>query len=191
MTTCRLFHEGGRSHFMTKRFDRTDNGGKIHMQSLGAIAHYDFNQPASYSYEEAVQTMKRLGLPREDLEQQVLRGMFNVVGRNQDDHVKNIAFLMDRRGSWRLSPAFDVTYAYEPAGIWTGQHQMSINGKREQIGRNDLMALANIAGIKRNRANDMLDQVLQAVSRWETFAETAGVEDARMAQIRKTHVLAM
>ena len=174
---------------MTKRFDRTDNGGKIHMQSLGAIAHYDFNQPASYSYEEAIQTMKRLGLPREDLEQQVLRGMFNVVGRNQDDHVKNIAFLMDRRGNWRLSPAFDITYAYEPAGIWTGQHQMSINGKREQIGRDDLIALANIAGIKKNKANEMLDHVLRTVSKWKEFAYTAKVEEPRIVQIHKTHRL--
>jgi len=124
MTRCHLHHEGGRSHFMTKRFDRSDDGSKHHMQSLGAMAHLDFNQPASYSYEQAIQTMKRLGLAQKDLEQHVLRAMFNVVGRNQDDHVKNIAFLMNRRGEWRLSPAFDVSYAYDPNGDWTSQHQM-------------------------------------------------------------------
>ena len=191
MTECRLFHEGRRNHFMTKRFDRTDNGGKIHMQSLGAIAHYDFSRAGSYSYEEAVQVMKRLGLPREDLEQQVLRGMFNVVGRNQDDHVKNIAFLMDRLGNWRLSPAFDITYAYNPSGIWTGQHQMSINGKRDQINREDLISLAKIAGIKKFHANDMLDHVLQTISQWEKFAKAAGVEDTRIAKIHKTHILGL
>ncbi len=118
MTPCRLHDEGGRSHFMTKRFDRTSTGGKRHMQSLGAIAHFDYSQPASYSYEQAIQVMKRLGMPRADLDQQVLRAMFNIVGRNHDDHVKNIAFLMNRRGDWSLTPAFDVTYAWDPDGDW-------------------------------------------------------------------------
>ena len=99
MAACRLHHEGGRSHFMTRRFDRTATGAKLHMQSLGAIAHYDYNQPASYSYEQAIQVVRRLGLPRDDLDQQVLRAIFNAVGRNPDDHVKNIAFLMKDRKS--------------------------------------------------------------------------------------------
>jgi len=119
MTTCRLHHEGGRSHFMTKRFDRSASGSKSHMQSLGAIAHYDYRQPASYSYEQAIQVIRRLRLPRKDMDQQVLRAIFNVVGRNCDDHVKNIAFLMNRRGEWRLSPAFDISYAWNPSGQWT------------------------------------------------------------------------
>lgn len=189
MTKCKIFPEGGRSHFMTKRFDRTDTGGKTHMQSLGAIAHYDFNQPASYSYEQAIQIMKRLDLPREDLEQQVLRAMFNVISRNQDDHVKNITFLMDRRGNWKLSPAYDITYAYDPHGVWTSQHQMSINGKRDNFSRDDLIALAKIAGIKSFHAKDMLAHVLKTVSQWENFAKAAKVEDIRIAQIRQTHRL--
>ncbi len=183
MADCRLYHEGGRSHFMTKRFDRTDNGRKLHMQSLGAIAHFDYNQPGGYSYEQAVNIMKRLRLKREDMEQQVLRAMFNVVGRNHDDHVKNIAFLMDRRGIWRLSPAFDMTYAWNPLGEWTSQHQMSINGKRREIERQDLMALANIAGIKAAAANDMLDNVISVFTRWPDLAERAEVEDFRVEQI--------
>ncbi|MEL7658539.1 MAG: type II toxin-antitoxin system HipA family toxin [Bacillota bacterium] len=129
MTECRLHHEGGRSHFLTKRFDRNADGSKIHMQSLCALAHVDFNEPALYSYEQTIQIMKRLRLSQSDLDQQVIRAMFNVVGRNHDDHVKNIAFLMNRRGDWKLSPAFDVSYAYDPKGYWTSQHQMSINGK--------------------------------------------------------------
>ncbi len=189
MTKCKIFPEGGRSHFMTKRFDRTDTGGKTHMQSLGAIAHYDFNQPASYSYEQAIQIMKRLDLPREDLEQQVLRAMFNVISRNQDDHVKNITFLMDRRGNWKLSPAYDITYAYDPHGVWTSQHQMSINGKRDNFSRDDLIALAKIAGIKSFHAKDMLAHVLKTVSQWENFAKAAKVEDIRIAQIQQTHRL--
>ena len=134
MMDSKLHNEGGRSHFMTKRFDRTLNGGKIHAQTLGALAHYDYNLAGSNSYEQAIQVMKHLGLSRQDLEQQVLRTFFNIVGRNQDDHVKNIAFLMDRGGRWTLSPAYDLIYSWNPTGDWTSQHQMSINNKRE-IGR--------------------------------------------------------
>jgi serine/threonine-protein kinase HipA len=191
MSPCRLHHEGGRSHFMTKRFDRTAKGGKRHMLSLGAMSHYDYNQPASYSYEQAVQVIRRLGLPREDLAQQVVRGMFNVVGRNHDDHVKNIAFLMNRRGRWRLAPAFDVSYAWDPAGQWTSRHQMSVNGKRDDFDRDDLIALAHVAGIKKAPANDMLDRVIDAVREWPTFAEAAGVPEARTADIQahqRTHL---
>lgn len=184
MAPCRLHHEGGRSHFMTKRFDRSANGGKRHMQSLGAIAHYDYNQPASYSYEQAIQVIRRLGLPREDLDQQVLRAMFNVVVRNHDDHVKNIAFLMNRRGKWRLSPAFDIAYAWDPRGEWTSRHQMSVNGKRDEFERKDLIALANAAGIKKARANEMVDRSIETVRRWPDFAEKAGVADARAAEIQ-------
>lgn len=184
MSPCRLHDEGGRSHFMTKRFDRDEKGGKRHMQSLGAIAHYDYNQPASYSYEQAIQVMKRLELPREDLDQQVLRTVFNVVGRNHDDHVKNIAFLMNRRGKWRLSPAFDMAYAWDPRGEWTSRHQMSVNGKREEIGRADLIALAKVAGIKKARANEMIDRVIEAVRRWPDIAQKARVADERMAKIQ-------
>ncbi|MBI9046439.1 MAG: type II toxin-antitoxin system HipA family toxin [Anaerolineaceae bacterium] len=189
MTACRLHHEGGRSHFMTKRFDRYGSSGKYHMQSLGALAHFDYNQPASYSYEQSLQTMKRLGLSREELEQQVLRAIFNVVGRNQDDHVKNIAFLMNRKGAWRLSPAFDVSYAYDPKGDWTGKHQMSINGKRDFFNREDILSLANIGGIKIARANEILKHVIESIKLWPDFAEKAGVSEKRMLQIQTTHRL--
>jgi len=187
MTRCRLHNEGGRSHFMTKRFDRFDNGKKLHMQSLGATAHYDYNQPAAYSYEQAIHVIKRLGLSREDLKQQVLRAMFNVVGRNHDDHVKNIAFLMNRHGNWKLSPAYDISYAYDPMGDWTSQHQMSVNGKRDSFERKDLIALANIAGIKATHANEMLDHTIIAISRWSEFAEKAGIEESLVVQIQNNH----
>jgi len=191
MASCRLHHEGGRSHFMTKRFDRSTRGGKRHMQSLCAIAHYDFKQPAIYSYEQAIQVIRRLGLPREDLDQQVLRAIFNVVGRNHDDHVKNIAFLMNRQGKWRLSPAFDIAYAWDPRGEWTSRHQMSVNGKRDKFEREDFIALANLAGIKKARANKMVDRVIETVRRWPDFAEKAGVANARVTKIQasqRTHL---
>ncbi len=191
MSACRLHHEGGRSHFMTRRFDRSATGAKRHMQSLGAMAHYDYNQPATYTYEQAIRVIRRLGLPREDLKQQVLRTIFNVVGRNHDDHVKNIAFLMDRRGRWRLAPAFDISYAWDPQGAWTSRHQMSVNGKRDAFDRDDLVALANAAGIKKSPANEMVDRVVASVRRWPEYAAKAGVGDARMAQIQaaqRTHL---
>jgi serine/threonine-protein kinase HipA len=184
MTTCRLHHESGRSHFMTKRFDRTAKGGKLHMQSLGAIAHYDYRQPGSYSYEQAIQVIRRLGLSRNDLNQQALRAIFNVIGRNCDDHVKNIAFLMDRQGEWCLSPAFDISYAWNPGGEWTSRHQMSVNGKREGIKRMDLIAMANAADIKQVRANQMIDSVIGVVRHWPEFAGKAGVADARIKDIQ-------
>ena len=186
MTTCRLHHEGGRSHFMTRRFDRTPEGRKLHMQSLGAMAHFDFNQAGAYSYEQAFQVIRRLGLPRKDVEQQVLRAMFNVVARNQDDHVKNIAFLMDKRGGWRLAPAFDITYALNPDGQWTNQHQMSLNSKRDHFEREDLIALAGVAGVKEAPANEMLDRVLQAARNWVTYAEQAGVPEEWAVRIHET-----
>ena len=184
MMPSRLHYEGGRSHFMTKRFDRTAEGNKLHMQSLGAIAHFDFNQPNIYSYEQAILTMERLGLPQKDLEQQILRTLFNVVGRNQDDHVKNIAFLMNQSGEWRLSPAFDVTYAYDPNGHWTGKHQMSINGKRDKINLQDLFSLAKMGGIKSNRTLDLLDHVIKAVELWPNIAENVGVFEINIQQIQ-------
>jgi serine/threonine-protein kinase HipA len=186
MAPCRLHHEGGRSHFMTKRFDRSAEGGRCHMQSLGATAHYDYKQAASYSYEQALQVIRRLKLPREDRDQLVLRAMFNVVGRNQDDHVKNIAFLMNRRGEWRLSPAFDICYAWDPSGDWTSQHQMSVNGKRDAFEREDLLSLASVAGIKKAHANELIDRAIGAVRRWPEFAARAGVPAARAAGIQAT-----
>ena len=116
MTECRLLEEGGRRHFMTRRFDRNDDGQKLHMQSLCALAHYDFNAAGAYSYEQAFLVLRQLNLPMAAMEEQFRRMVFNVVARNQDDHPKNIAFLMDRGGAWSLSPAFDVTYSYNPAG---------------------------------------------------------------------------
>ena len=189
MTECRLHHEGGRSHFMTKRFDRNADGSKIHMQSLCALAHVDFNEPALYSYEQTIQTMKRLRLSQSDLDQQVIRAMFNVVGRNHDDHVKNIAFLMNRRGEWRLSPAFDVSYAYDPKGYWTSQHQMSINGKRESFSTLDLISMAKIAGIKNNRALEMLDRVITTMKSWPEVADNIGIPEDRIRKIQSAHRL--
>jgi len=189
MSGNRLHHEGGRSHFMTRRFDRTPAGGKRHMQSLAALAHLDFNNPAANSYEQAVLVIRRLDLPMHDRRQLFLRAVFNVVARNQDDHVKNIAFLMNRRGDWRLAPAFDVCYAFQPDGPWTGRHQMSINGKRDGFKRADLYLLAATAGIKRRKVNELIDRVVGSVRRWPDFAAEAGIPTERVDRIGRTHRL--
>ena len=187
MEDCRLHEEGGRAHFMTRRFDREPRGGKLHMQSLGAMMHFDFNVAGAYAYEQAMRTIRHLELPAEDIEQQVRRAFFNVLARNQDDHVKNIAFLMGRDGLWRLSPAFDIAYSYNPSGAWTGRHQMSLNGKRDGFELEDLMAFAGVAGLKKSRANTILDQVTAAVSNWRDFAEQADVIEIDIVRIENAH----
>ncbi len=191
MTETRLLEEGERRHFMTRRFDRTPLGDKLHMQSLGAIAHLDYNDPLAHSYEEAFLAIRRLGLPMATIEEQYRRMAFNVVARNQDDHVKNIAFLMDRRGHWSLAPAFDLTYAFNPHGRWTARHQMSIAGRRDEFTGEDLRACARIATMKRGRADTILDEVRDAVVRWAEFAAAAGVREEHEAGIAATHRLAI
>jgi serine/threonine-protein kinase HipA len=185
MSDCRLFEEGDRRHFMTRRFDRTSDGTKLHMLSLGAVAHLDFQAAGAHAYEQALLTIRRLGLPMEAVEEQFRRMVFNVLARNQDDHVKNIAFLMDKRGRWALSPAFDVIYAYSPSGDWTASHQMTVNGKRDGFSRADFEAVARGASMKRGRAAAIHDEVHAAVSRWAEFAALAGVEERRTEKIRK------
>jgi serine/threonine-protein kinase HipA len=189
MSECRLFEENGRRHFMTRRFDRLADGEKLHMQSLGAMAHFDFNNPVAHSYEQALTVIRRLGLSMDSVEEQFRRMVFNVIARNQDDHVKNIAFLMDRRGRWSLSPAFDVMYAYNPSGAWTASHQMSLAGKREGFTLEDLRAVAETASMKRGRAEAIAREVTKAVSRWREFAATAGVTPKQIDMIADVHRL--
>jgi serine/threonine-protein kinase HipA len=187
MTDCRLLEEGGRRHFMTRRFDRDANGSKLHMQSLGALAHLDYNQAGANSYEQAFQAIRKLRLPQAANEQQFRRMTFNVLARNQDDHVKNIAFLMDRDGNWSLSPAFDVVYAYNPKGRQTARHQMSINGKRDNITVADLRSVAGVASMKRGKADEILAEVTAAVEAWPELAAKAAVDEARIERIRAAH----
>lgn len=185
MTECRIFEEGGRSHFMTRRFDRTRGGGKLHFQSLCGIAHFDYNAAGQYGYEQAFQVMRQLRLPYQDTEQLFRRMVFNVLARNQDDHTKNIAFLMDRAGTWSLSPAFDVIYAHNPVGQWTNQHQMTANGKRTDFTGDDLLAVADEAGVK--KARELVRHVAEAIDQWPEFARAAGVGKKRVVAIREQH----
>ena len=190
MSECRLFDEHGRHHFMTKRFDRIPNsGGKLHMQTLAGLAHFDFMDPAAYSYEQAVSVMRQLGLGQDEIEQLFTRMVFNVMARNHDDHVKNISFLMDRSGMWSLSPAYDVTYAYNPLGAWTSAHQMSLNGKRDGFERSDLLVAADHMSIPGRKAKPIIDRVGEAVRNWKAFAEEAHVPERVAEAIGKTHLV--
>jgi serine/threonine-protein kinase HipA len=185
MSECRLLEENGRRHFMTRRFDRPEGGGKLHMQSLCALAHYDFNSAGAFAYEQAFLAIRQLGLPMAATEEQFRRMAFNITARNQDDHVKNIAFLMDKAGRWSLSPAFDVSYSYNPAGAWTDRHQMTLNGKRDGFTLADFQACAKAALMKRGRAEVLLEEVRAAVARWPEFADQAVVAPAWRDQIRQ------
>lgn len=185
MNECRLLEEGGRRHFMTQRFDRLAGGEKLHMQSLCALAHFDFNHAGAYSYEQALLAIRQLNLPMEAVEQMFRRMAFNIIARNQDDHVKNIAFLMDKSGHWSLAPAFDVTYAYNPSGDWTATHQMTMNGKRDGFALADFRACAKSALMKRGRAETIVEEVRAAVSKWSDYAERAQVLSNWRKQIQQ------
>ena len=186
ISECRLFEENSRRHFMTRRFDRLAGGGKLHMQSLCALAHYDFNRAGAYSYEQALLVIRQLGLPMQAIEQQFRRMVFNIVARNQDDHVKNIAFLMNKAGEWSLAPAFDMTYSYNPSGAWTASHQMTLNGKRDDFSLEDFKSCAKAASMKRGRAETILREVQATVSRWLDYAEEVGVNPVQRDQIHRT-----
>lgn len=188
MSECSLIEENGRAHFLTKRFDRID-GRKVHMQTLCAIAHYDYRLLRAYSYEQAFNVMRTLRLPYSQAQEMFRRVVFNVVVRNQDDHTKNISFLMDRDGKWRLSPAYDMGFAFNPDGGWTSQHQMSINGKFDNITRADLNELATRNNIK--DAPEIIDRISSAASDWRNIAIECEVPtpmiDAIEPQFRLMH----
>jgi len=186
MSECRLFEENGRRHFMTRRFDRLLGGEKLHMLSLCALAHYDFNQAGAYGYEQALQIILRLGLPMSVVEEQFRRMVFNIVARNQDDHVKNIAFLMDKSGNWSLSPAFDMTYSFQPSGKWTSSHQMTLNGKCDDFMLEDFKMCAKTVSMKRGRAEAILGEVREVVARWRDYADEACVLPLYRDKIQKT-----
>jgi serine/threonine-protein kinase HipA len=189
MTECRLLEENGRRHFMTRRFDRPEDGGKLHMQTVGALEHSSYNEPGTYSYEQVMLLIRRLGLGTPVAEQQFRRMVFNVVARNQDDHVKNIAFLMDREGSWSLAPAYDVVWAWTPGNPWLESHQMSINGKRDGFSVADLRAVAGVAGLRRGRTEAILAEVSDVIAGWREVAREVGVDEQMVELIGRSHRL--
>ena len=183
MMPCHLLNDGKNHHFMTKRFDRTAEGKKLHMQSLAAMGHFDLNEAGSTSYEQCFTILNILGLGHHEKLDMFRRMVFNVAACNCDDHVKNISFLMDKSGKWTLAPAYDVSFAYNPDGAWTSSHQMSINGKRKNIAASDFDTCARIAGLKNAEVKAVVSEVCTSLSHWKEFAATAGVTGERAEAI--------
>jgi serine/threonine-protein kinase HipA len=186
MAACRLLEENGRAHFMTRRFDRLPDGSKLHMQTLGGLAHFDYNMAGAYSYEQAFQVMHHLDLGMDDRLEQFRRMLFNIVARNQDDHVKNIAYLMDKSGQWRLSPAYDIVYSYNTDGAWTSRHQMTVNRQRDNFRLSDFEACAKIAAIPTRKVAEIIDDIQKVVSQWADYADQAGVDPHNRDRIMST-----
>lgn len=184
MAESRLIAEGDRAHFMTKRFDRKNGHEKIHMQTFCAIAHYDFNRITSYSYEQLFQTMRALKLSYAEAEQLYRRMVFNVLARNCDDHTKNFAFLMSPDGQWQLAPAYDICHAYRPDSEWVSQHNLSINGKRKNFDRDDLLLIGKQHNIR--RPEHVLAEVREVVARWMDYAAACKVEEKLADAIDRT-----
>ena len=187
MMESQLMEENGRAHFMTKRFDREGGAKKHHIQTLCAMQHYDFSQITSFSYEQLFQTMRLLRLPYPQAEQLFRRMVFNVIARNCDDHTKNFAFRLKKEGSWELAPAYDICFAYRPDSDWVSQHNLSINGKRKGITKEDLLSLAKSMNIK--KANTIIEQISITVANWYQYAEKANVEENLKHKIGSYHLL--
>ncbi len=185
MSDCQLYKENGRYHFMTKRFDRDETGKKIHMQTLGALAHYDYNMPGVYSYEQAAHIIEQLGIGQSAVEQFFKRMVFNVVMRNQDDHVKNISFLMSRTGQWSLAPAYDITYANDEANYWLARHQMSMNGKTEKFEAEDFYECGKAMNLSKTKVRKMIDEVRAAALLWEQCAQKAFLKEKDMEMVKE------
>lgn len=190
MNESRLIEKDNYFHFMTKRFDRLEleNGQfeKLHMQSLGALTHRDYNEPGTFSYEEAAHIMFELNLKRSEFEEFFRRMVFNIVFRNQDDHVKNTSFLMNRSGEWSLSPAYDITYAFNPLGKWTSTHQMLVNGKRLNISKEDILNVARTMNIREKRALTIIKEIDETRLKWNEFAKIAQLNKQTAKNLKKT-----
>lgn len=186
MMESRLMEENGRAHFMTKRFDREGGAEKHHIQTFCAMQHYDFSQITSFSYEQLFQTMRMLRLPYPQAEQLFRRMAFNVIARNCDDHTKNFAFLLKKEANWELAPAYDICFAYRPDSDWVSQHNLSINGKRKDITKDDLLRVAKNMNIK--KANTIIEQISATVTNWYEYAEQANVADNLKEKIGGFHL---
>lgn len=183
MSKSLLLSEGPRTHFLTQRFDRTPAGHRIHLQSLCAMAHLDFNLISAHSYNQYFETIKDLGMGKNALQQAFRRLVFNVAAVNRDDHSKNLAFLLPENGSWQLAPAYDVTHAHNSLGEWTMNHQMSVNGKFDGITLADLHEVGDLHLVPKYAG--VIDEVFQAINRWPDFAQNAGVSEKTTERIAK------
>ena len=184
MMPSRLLEENDRAHFMTKRFDREDGEIKHHIQTFCAMKHFDYNLVNSFSYEQLFQCMRELKLTYADAEQMFRRMVFNVIARNCDDHTKNFSFLLRQGGKWELSPAYDLCHAYRPGSEWVSQHALSINGKRKDITKSDLVVIGE--SIRCKKASEIVDEVNGTVNEWKRFADEIKVKPTLRDEIAKT-----
>lgn len=183
MSECRILDDGKNSHFMTKRFDRDSSGNKFHMQTLCAMAHMDFNQAGVYSYEQLFSVLNKIGAHHQDSAEAFKRMLFNIYAFNCDDHTKNISFLMNKQGQWKLSPAYDVSFAYNPNGLWTSSHQMTVNGKRKNFTELDFENCAKIGNLSYREVKNAMTDVKSAVFNWKTIAKKSGLSQKRINDI--------
>ena len=185
MADCHLLEENGRAHFMTRRFDRGDNGAKVHSLTLCGLAQLDFRQRGTHDYAQLFQASDSLGLGPAARGEIFRRMVLNVLARNHDDHTKNHSFLLaGPAADWQLAPAYDVTYAYNPQGEWTYQHLMSVNGRFADIGRDDFLAVADRHQVPGARA--AIAAVESAVTAWPDFAAAAGLSAEQAHDIAVT-----
>lgn len=184
MSECKLYKEHSRAHFMTKRFDR-ELEHKHHLQTLCGIAHYDYKSLGAYSYEQVFQIMRKLHFSHEYSQQLFKRMVFNIIARNQDDHTKNISFLLKEDGEWVLSPAYDLTFSYNPESPWTSKHQMTMNGKDSYFVEDDFKQIADSMGI--NGWKDIMKNTVEIIKDWPDFAKKAGVTQKNINRISKYH----
>ena len=184
MMPCRLLEENGRAHFITKRFDREGSYTKHHTQTFCAMKHFDYNQITSYSYEQLFQTMRELKLTYAEAEQMFRRMVFNVIARNCDDHTKNFSFILKQGGRWELAPAYDVCHAYRPGSDWVSRHALSLNGKRENLTKEDLIVIGR--SIRNKKTVEIIDEINEKVNNWNSYAAEAGVDKGKKEAIGKT-----
>lgn len=187
MMQSRLLEENGRAHFMTKRFDREGGDIKHHIQTFCGLKHFDFNQVNSFSYEQLFQTMRELKLDYQDAEQMFRRMVFNFIAQNCDDHTKNFSFRLKKEGKWELAPAYDICYAYSPDNRWISQHALSMNGKRKDITKEDLLSVENT--IKTKKAVSIINEISENVSQWKKFADEVNVFPELRDRIDKTLII--
>ncbi len=173
MMPSKLLEENGRAHFITKRFDREAGSTKHHIQTLCAMKHFDYSALTSFSYEQLFQTMRELKLPYPAAEQMFRRMVFNVIARNCDDHTKNFSFRLKKDSEWELTPAYDICHAYQPGHAWVSQHILSINGKRTDITKKDLLTIADATRIR--KAPEIIEQINEVVRNWTTYANLVEV----------------
>ncbi len=187
MMPSKMLEENGRAHFMTKRFDREGGDIKHHIQTFCGLKHFDYNEVTSFSYEQLFQTMRELKLPYPDAEQLFRRMVFNVVARNCDDHTKNFSFRLKKGGKWELAPAYDICHAYKPDHQWVSQHALSINGKRKDITKEDLLIIGKSTNNKKALAT--IKEISEIVSEWKSFADAVNVSPELRDEIGSTLVL--